>query len=71
MACAELYHTIARIVLTFEMDLYDTTLEDVGIYPARFVGHPKNTKGQAVGRGEVHVKVTGRYDWEGEKVVMQ
>ena len=71
MAYAELYLTIARIVLTFEMDLYETTLEDVGIYHARIVGYPRKLKGQAVGRGEIYVKVTGKVDREREKVAVQ
>ena len=69
MAYAEIYLTIARIVLTFEMDLHETTLEDLGIYHARLVGYPRKVKGQAVGRGEIQVKVTGKVDREREKVV--
>lgn len=60
MAYAELYMTIARIVRSFKMDLYETTLADVGIYHARIVGYPKTIKGQGKGRGEVQVKVTGK-----------
>lgn len=60
MAYAELYLTIARIVRTFNMDLYETTLEDVAIYHARIVGYPRKVKGQGKGRGEVKVKLTGK-----------
>ena len=53
MAYAELYLTIARIVRSFEMDLYETTPEDLEIYHVRLVGCPR--KG-----GDVKVTVTGK-----------
>lgn len=58
MAYAELYLIIARIVRSFKMELYDTTMEDIEVYHARIVGYPRKVKGQKQGRGEVKVKVT-------------
>lgn len=60
IAYAELYLTIARIVRTFNMDLYETTLEDVEIHHARIMGYPRKAKGQGNERGKVKVKVTGK-----------
>ena len=60
MAYTEIYLTIARIVRSFDMDLYETTREDVEIYHARVVGYPKKVKGQVEGRGETKIKVTRR-----------
>ena len=58
MAYTELYLTIARIVRSFDMELYETTRKDVEIYHARVVGYPKKVKGQGEGRGETKIKVT-------------
>lgn len=60
MAFTELYLTIARLVKTFEMDLYETGMEDVQIHHVRIVGYPKKAKNTANVRGEIMVKVTGR-----------
>ena len=62
MAYAELYLAIARIVCSFNMDLYNTTLEDVEIYHARIVGYPRKISGKGKGRGEVKVKVTEKIE---------
>ena len=62
MAYAEIYLTIARIVRSFKMDLYNTTMEDIKVYHARIVGYPRKVKGQKEGRGEVKVKVTKKID---------
>lgn len=61
IAYAELYLIIARIVRSFKMELYDTTMEDIEVYHSRIVGHPRKVKGQnPEGRGEVKVKVIGK-----------
>jgi len=52
MAYAELYLALARIVRRFEMDLYETTEEDIETYHVRLTGYPRK------GRGEVKVKIT-------------
>lgn len=58
MAYAETYMTLARIVLMYDMELYDTTLEDVEIYHARIVGYSKKSSNPI--RGEVTVKIKGK-----------
>lgn len=60
MAYAELYLTISRIVRSFTMDLYETTLKDIEIHHIRLVGFPRTVKGQGTGRGKIRVKVTGK-----------
>ncbi|TQS33798.1 hypothetical protein Golomagni_05847 [Golovinomyces magnicellulatus] len=62
MAFTELYLTFARLVKTFEMDLHETSMEDVQIHHVRIVGYPKKAKGTSNPRGEIMVKVTGRVD---------
>ncbi len=59
LAFTELYLTIVRLVKTFEMDLHQTTMEDVAIHHARLMGYPKKTKGRVNVRGEIMVRVTG------------
>jgi hypothetical protein len=62
MASAEAYITIARLVLSFEMELCNTTVEDLSIDHVRLVGYPKKAKYTANARGEIMVKITGRAD---------
>ena len=64
IAYAELYLTIARIVRTFNMDLYETTLEDVEIHHTRIMGYPRKAKRQENERGKVKVKVAGKTEEE-------
>ena len=59
MAHSELYLTIARIIRRYDMDLYDTIEDDVGIHNVRIVGYPKKTAERGEGQGEVKVMVTG------------
>lgn len=43
---AELYHVLATLVLRFDMDLYQTTLEDIATYRGYGPGFlKKNNKG--------------------------
>lgn len=58
MAYAEFYMTLARIVLTYDMELYNTTEKDIEIYHASIVGYPKKSRDPDF--GQVIVKVTGR-----------
>jgi len=60
MAYAELYLTLARVIHNFDMDLVDTTIEDVSIGHIRIVGYPKKARGNRTGHGEVTVKITGK-----------
>lgn len=57
MAIAELYLTIARLARSFDMELHETTLEDVKPYHIRILGYPKKAKCSQNVRGEVMVKV--------------
>ncbi|KAF3402712.1 Trichodiene oxygenase [Talaromyces pinophilus] len=58
MAYAEFYMTLARIVLTYDMELYNTTEKDIEIHHASIVGYPKKSRDPDF--GQVVVKVTGR-----------
>lgn len=60
MALTEIYLTIARLVLTFDMDLHETTKDDVKLDSVRLIAYPKTSKNGAKARGEIMVKVTGR-----------
>ncbi|GAM37558.1 benzoate 4-monooxygenase cytochrome P450 [Talaromyces pinophilus] len=58
MAYAEFYMTLARTVLTYDMELYNTTEKDIEIHHASIVGYPKKSRDPDF--GQVVVKVTGR-----------
>lgn len=62
MAAAEAHLVIARLVLTYDMELCGTTPEDLSIDHVRLVGYPKKAKHTANARGEIKVKITGRVD---------
>lgn len=51
LAYAEIYLTIARLVTSFDMDLFETTTEDVEFFHIRLTGYPKK------GNGEVKVMI--------------
>lgn len=57
MAYTELYLTIATLVSTFDMELYDTTIDHVRIHYIRTVGYPSKCKNMENPRGEITVKV--------------
>ncbi|KAI0202891.1 hypothetical protein F4808DRAFT_449551 [Astrocystis sublimbata] len=46
LAYAEIYLTFARVLRSFEMDLVNTTIEDIQIYKAFVIGQPKIVKGK-------------------------
>lgn len=56
LAYAEMYLTVARVACEFNMELHDTTPEDLEVHHARLTGCPKK------GTGEVKVMITGRLD---------
>lgn len=60
MATAEIYTTLARVALTYDMDLYQTTDDDLVLHHARILGYPKRVKGKKSNLGEIEVKITGR-----------
>lgn len=60
MAHSELYLTIARIIRSYNMDLYDTIEDDVGIHNVRIVGYPKKTAERGEGQGEVKVTISSK-----------
>ncbi|KAI1873310.1 uncharacterized protein JN550_003563 [Neoarthrinium moseri] len=58
LAHAELYLTLARVLRNFDMDLINTTVEDVQVHNVLIIGQPKIVKGKGPGQGEVEVMVT-------------
>ncbi|OXV07109.1 hypothetical protein Egran_05126 [Elaphomyces granulatus] len=52
LAYAELYITLAKLVRSFDMELFETTSEDLEIYHIRLTPYPRK------GQGEVKVRVT-------------
>ncbi|KAK3325938.1 cytochrome protein [Apodospora peruviana] len=53
MAYAEMYLVIARIIRRFELELHDTTGDDVEVYHIRLTGYPRK------GLGDIKVRVVG------------
>ncbi|POR37823.1 Trichodiene oxygenase [Tolypocladium paradoxum] len=51
LAYAELYMAIAKIASSFDMDLFETTTDDLEVYHVRVMGYPRK------GAGEVKAKV--------------
>lgn len=60
LAYAEIYLTFARVLRSFEMDLDNTTIEDIEIHNAFILGQPKIVKGKGEGQGEVKIVVTAK-----------
>ncbi|EEU41816.1 uncharacterized protein NECHADRAFT_87909 [Fusarium vanettenii 77-13-4] len=54
LAYAELYIAIAKIATSFEMELYNTSLEDVQVHHIRLTGYPKR------GTGEIKATITSK-----------
>ncbi|OAA69932.1 Cytochrome P450 [Akanthomyces lecanii RCEF 1005] len=46
-----------KLMCGFEMELWDTSVEDVQIHHARIIGTPKFDKTRGAGQGEIEVKV--------------
>jgi hypothetical protein len=57
MTYGEMYLTVARLICTFDMELWNTTLDDVQIHHARIFGSPKYDKRRGAGQGEIKVKI--------------
>ncbi len=59
MAYAEIYLTLARVVSRYDMELHNTTLDDVQIHHARIIGAPEHDKSKGADwvQGEIEVKV--------------
>ena len=60
MSFAEMYLTISRVALAFDLELYDTTAADLDMTYARIVAYPKAIPGKKQGLGEIRVKVLQR-----------
>lgn len=60
LAYAEIYLTFARVLRSFEMDLVNTTIEDIQIHKAFVIGQPKIVKGKGDGQGEVKVVISAK-----------
>ncbi|KAE8356476.1 Trichodiene oxygenase [Aspergillus coremiiformis] len=57
MAFAEMYLALSRVVQSYELELYDTTIDDVDVTHARIVGYPKAIPGKSEHAGEIRVNV--------------
>ncbi|KAJ5713553.1 uncharacterized protein N7483_010734 [Penicillium malachiteum] len=57
MAYAEIYLTMARLMYTFDMELWNTTLHDLQIHHVRIIGSPKYDKERGPTQGEIKVKI--------------
>lgn len=51
LAYAEMYLTLAKLIGTFNMEIHDTSPDDVKVHHIRLTGAPKR------GAGEVKVKI--------------
>lgn len=60
MARTEIYLTIARLVLSYDMELHGTTIDDLALDHVRLAGYPNKAKKSENPRGEIFVKVLGR-----------
>jgi hypothetical protein len=60
LAYAEIYLTFARLLRSFDMELFNTTMKDIQIHRAYVIGQPKIVKGKGEGQGEVKVLVTAK-----------
>lgn len=58
LAHAELYLTFARVLRNYDMELTNTTIEDVQVDRVLIIGQPKVVKERGPGQGEVEVMVT-------------
>lgn len=58
LAHAELYLTFARVVRNYDMELTNTTIEDVQVDRVLIIGQPKVVKERGPGQGEVEVMIT-------------
>ena len=59
---AELYLVFARIATTYDLELYDTTVEQILIRHDRVLGYPKRAFGGGKGHDEVKIKVLKRHN---------
>ncbi|KAB8235861.1 hypothetical protein ETB97_003341 [Aspergillus alliaceus] len=57
MSFAEMYLTLSRVVRAYDLELYDTTIDDIDVTHARIVGYPKAIPGKSEGTGEIRVNV--------------
>lgn len=57
MAYGEMYLTMARLMYTFDMELWNTTLQDVEIHHARIIGTPKYDKERGSEQGQIKVRI--------------
>lgn len=60
MAATEIHLTIAKLVLSYDMELCGTTIDDLALDHVRLAGYPSKAKKSENPRGEVIVKVLGR-----------
>ena len=57
-----MYLTFARVIRNFDMELSNTTIDDVSIDSVLIIGQPKVDKSRGPGQGEVEVMVTRKLE---------
>jgi hypothetical protein len=57
-----MYLTLARVIRNFDMELNNTTIDDVSIDSVLIIGQPKVDKNRGSGQGEVEVMVTRKLE---------
>ncbi|KAL6154043.1 hypothetical protein ACJBU6_07332 [Exserohilum turcicum] len=62
LAHAEMYLTLARVIRNYDMELSNTTTDDVSIDSVLIIGQPKKDKNRGPGQGEVEVMITRKLE---------
>jgi hypothetical protein len=57
-----MYLTLARVIRSYDMELRNTTADDVSIGSVLIIGQPKVDKNRGPGQGEVDVMVTRKLE---------
>jgi hypothetical protein len=57
-----MYLTFARVIRSFDMELSNTTVDDVSIDSVLIIGQPKVDKNRGPGQGEVDVMITRKLE---------
>jgi hypothetical protein len=57
-----MYLTLARVIRSYDMELSNTTADDVSIGSVLIIGQPKVDKNRGPGQGEVDVMVTRKLE---------
>lgn len=57
-----MYLTLARVIRNYDMELSNTTTDDVSIDSVFIIGQPKKDKNRGPGQGEVEVIITRKLE---------